>query len=151
MAKDVYEFKLKLIAFKNDINENDYTLFPTLFLDQEIEEFELGYNTDIFIRSLDLLIDQFNSQFSDFQKYHLTFKFLKNPFIFDKNNIHNLSELLNTKKSHLEFYIALINEETLLPNETSDVLWKRLRSTCNFFVLNDIVPVSLYFRFHICL
>lgn len=143
LAKSVNEFKLKLIAFKNDIKENDYAFFPKLLSNLDKEEFELGYNNEIFTRFLDLLIDQFNSRFSQFQKSHLAFKFLKNPFTFDKNNIQNLSDLFNTKKSHLEFDIALIDAEDCVPNETSDALWNRLCSTCNFMVLNTIVQKFL--------
>lgn len=143
LSKAVQEFKLKLEAFKNQIKDNDFTFFPTLDTNQFKEEFELGYDTDIFVRYIDILINAFKSRFSDFEKFHLAFKFLKNPFGFDKNNIQNLSDLFGSKKTHLEFDISLINEENDLPNETSDALWRRLMSECNFFLLKDIVPKFL--------
>lgn len=63
---------------------------------------------------------------SNSNRFYLTFKFLKNPFIFYQNNIQNLFVLFNTRKAHLESDITLINEEIYLPNETmSDILsWK---------------------------
>lgn len=143
LAKDLQEFKLKLAVFRNQINDKDYSLFPVLDTNQFNEEFESGYDTDVFIRYLDILINAFDSRFLDFKKFHLAFKFLKNPFTFDKNDIQNLSDLLGAKKTLLEFDISLINEETRMPNETSDALWKRLLFDCNFLVLNDIVPKFL--------
>lgn len=143
LAKDVQEFKLKLIAFKNQINEKDFSFFPVLDTKQYSEEFELGYDTDIFIQYIDTLVNAFDSRFADFQKFQLAFKFLKNPFVCDPNNIQKLSDLFGTKKTHLEFDISLINEESGLPNETSDALWRRLLSECNFLVLKDIVPKFL--------
>lgn len=98
------------------------------------------YDNDIFVQFLDVLIQEFDTRFSDFQKFDLAFKFLKNPFSFDDQNTQSLSDLFNTKKSHLEFDIALIKDETCLPNEMSGALWKRLISDCNFMVLQNIVP-----------
>lgn len=37
-SKDVQEFKLKLTTLKNQITENDFAFFPTLFENQEKEE-----------------------------------------------------------------------------------------------------------------
>lgn len=143
LAKDIQEFKLKLVAFKNQINENDFTFFPLLDTNQYNEEFELRYDTNIFIQYIDILINAFDSRFEDFQKFQLAFKFLKNPFVCDPNNIQKLSDLFGTKKTHLEFDISLINEESGLPNETGDALWRRLLSECNFLALKDIVPKFL--------
>ena len=69
--------------------------------------------------------------------------FLKNPFIFDRKNLQSLSDLFNTKKSHLEFDVALISDEICLPNEMSGATWKRLLTDCNFMVLKNIVPKFL--------
>lgn len=143
MAKDVQEFKLKLVTFKNQIKENDFSFFPMLDTNQFSEQFESGYNTDVFVRYLDILIEAFDSRFADFKKFQLAFKFLKNPFNFDQNNIQNLSDILGTKKTNLEFDISLINEENGLPNETSDALWRRLMSEFNFLELKDVVPKFL--------
>lgn len=152
LAKDVQQFKLKLVAFKNQIIDNDYTFFPILAANLEKEEFELGYNTDVFIRSLDILVNAFDARFSDFKKFHLAFHFLKNPFNIDENDIQTLSDLFNAKKTHLEFDIALINDEMQLPNEMCNALWKRLIANCDFMVLKDVVPkfLSMFGSTYVC-
>lgn len=48
--------------------------------------------------------------------FDLASKYLKNPFVFDRKNIQILLDLFNTKNSHIGFDIALINDETYLPN-----------------------------------
>lgn len=71
---------------------------------------------------------------------HYQIRLRLKSFRFDEENTQSLSDLFNTKKSHLEFDIALIKDETGLPNEMSGALWKRLISDCNFMVLQNIVP-----------
>lgn len=100
-------------------------------------------NNECLVEFTVVLIQEFDSRFSDFEQFHLTFKFLKNSFVFDQENIQNLSNLFNAKKSHLEFDIALIIEKTCLSNEMNSVLWNRLLSDCNFIVLKSIVPKFL--------
>lgn len=142
---DLARYTLKLNAFKNQINEHDYTFFPTLTArenDEEVIE-ALGYRSEDFIQLIDILVEEFNSRFSDFKQFDLSFKFFKNPFIFDEKNLQELSDILRTKKSHLEFDISLINEENHLPNETSGALWNRLLSNCDFMVLKNVVPKFL--------
>ncbi|RYX83882.1 hypothetical protein EON73_03630 [bacterium] len=82
----------------------------------------------------------------------MAFKFLKNPFIVDDNNIQNLSDIFNEKKTHLEYDIALIKEETYMPNETNEQLWNRLLSNSNFMVLKNILPkfVSMFGSTYLC-
>lgn len=147
LAKLVQEFSLKLIAFRNQIIENDYSFFPTLQqnepnskADASIEGENDSYDTNLFIQFIDVLIEEFDARFSDFKKFSLAFKFLKNPFIFDEEETQNLADIFNTKKSHLEFDISLIKEETYLANENSGDLWKRLLSNCDFMALKSIVP-----------
>lgn len=54
------------------------------------------------------------------------FEFLKNPYIIGENNFQILANLLKTMKTHSEFYISLINEETFMPDEKSEALRKCL-------------------------
>lgn len=117
LARDVKELKLKLVAFNNQIKDNDYQFFPVLDTNQYKQEFDGSYNIEVFVRYLDILINALDSRFSDFQKFQLAFKFLKNPFVFDENDIQNLSDLFNTDKNLLQFDVSLKNEETRLPNE----------------------------------
>lgn len=113
---------------------------------------DMGYNTSVFVEFLEVLIVEFDSRFSDFTKFHLAFKFLKNPFIFDTNEIQKLSELFNTKKTHLEYDTSLIKEETSVPNETNNELWERLLSNCDFFVLKNILQkfLSMFGSTYLC-
>lgn len=37
----------------------------------------------------------------------------------------------------------MINEETYMPDEISDALWKRLLSECNFITLKNVIPKFL--------
>lgn len=109
LAKKSHEFKLKLIAFKNQINESDYTFFPTLTAhakkkkneeqendeeqeqgndEDDMNDYEIDetpdYDNAIFVQLLDVLIQEFDTRFADFKKFDLAFKFLKNPFSFDE-------------------------------------------------------------------
>lgn len=108
--------------------------------EEEEEENVEEYDNDAFVQFLDALIDEFDTRFSDFKEYDLAFKFLKNPFIFDQEKTQRLSDIFKTKKTHLDFDIALIQDETHLPNELSGALWSRLLSYCDFMVLKTIVP-----------
>lgn len=55
LSKIIQEFKLKLTAFKSQINENDFTFFPKLLENQENEEVmdDMGYNTSFFVDFLE--------------------------------------------------------------------------------------------------
>lgn len=119
LAKDIQEFKLNLTSFKEQIGDNDFTFFERL-RDNEFKDDEI-YVTELFITSLDKLIAQINSRFTDFEKFRLVFKFLRNPFIFDENDVEELANLFETMKNHLKLDIALINKETYLSNEKSAV------------------------------
>lgn len=90
-----------------------------------------------------VLFHKFDTRFSDFKENNLAFKFLNNPFIFDQENTQRLADIFKTKKSHLDFDIALINDETHFPNELSGALWTRLLPYCDFMVLKTIVPKFL--------
>lgn len=148
LAKTVMDFRLKLTSFKCQIQENDFTFFPTLKENQNAR----NYNTSRFVNFINILIEQFESRFSDFQKYNLAFKFLKNPFDFDSMKVEELSVLFGTKKTHLEFDISLIEQETHLKAASSIERWKRLISDCSFIVLNDIVPsfVCMFGSTYVC-
>lgn len=76
---------------------------------------EMGYKTLVFIEFLGVLITEFDTKFPVFKRFHLIFKFLKNPFIIiDQNNIRNLS-----RKTRLDCdVLALINEETNMPKDS---------------------------------
>lgn len=60
--------------------------------------------------------------------------------------ISKLSDLLNAKKSFLEFDISFINEEISLPNEMSGALWNPPLPEFNFMALENIVP-----KRHLCM
>lgn len=139
LAKDVNEFQLKLVAFKNQIGEIDFTFFPVLDANKQNHK----YTDESFVKFLNKLIEQFESRFSDFTQLNVVFMFLKNPFAVDKKNIDNLSSLLHVKKSHLDFDISLIDSETQMPNEKCDIMWNRLLRDNSFFVLNIVVPKFL--------
>lgn len=140
LAKIVMEFKLKLVLFKNEIDEGDFVHFPTLKEHYSICFIEDKRNDKIrFMKYLDTLIDEFETRFSDFKKHDLAFKFLKNPFDLDSAKITELSEIFEVKKAHLEFDIALIAQESHLKNETHIEMWKRFISENSFMVLNDVV------------
>lgn len=142
LAKHVQEFKLKLILFKNQIIDNDFSLFQRLSEHELADDGEL-YDTHFFIHFLDILITEFDSRFSDFKEFDLAFKFLKNPFLFDEGNIESLANIFVINKNHLKFDISLINEETRMSNEKSEELWNRLLTECNFMALKKIIPKFL--------
>lgn len=136
LVKTVNEFRLKLDLFKNEIEEEDYTCFPTLLKNFD----EPGvYNTNRFIEFIDVLISEFDTRFSDFKLHDLAFKFIKNPFDFDSTKIDELSKIFEVKKSHLEFDFALVKGEDQLKTLSCTEMWKRLVSEHSFLVLNDIL------------
>lgn len=153
LAKRTHDFTLKLNAYKNQIQESDYSFFPTLAARSDDEDvIDVGYDNEKFVQFLDILIEEFNSRFSDFKQFDLAFKFLKDPFIFDENDMQNLSDIFHTKKTHLEFDIALIRDEIRLPNEKSGELWNRLLSNCDFMVLHSIIPryICMFGSTYVC-
>lgn len=144
LAKSVHEFKLKLILFKTEIEANDYSNFPVLNEHYDICFIENKNNDKIrSVFYLDVLIDEFETRFSDFKNHDLAFKFLKNPFYFDSEKVTQLSENFAVKQAHLEFDIGLIAQENHLQNLTYIEMWKRLLSENSFLVLNDVVPKYL--------
>lgn len=81
MAKFVFEFKLKLVLFQNEIEEEDFNNFPTLqkHFGEEI------YDTPRFIKYLDVLIDEFDECIFQISMSTL--------FDFDSEEIKELSDI----------------------------------------------------------
>lgn len=153
LIKIVNEFKLKWILFKSEINSNDFTDFPTLD-----EHFSICFIEDKtsdkirFIEYLDILFEEFETRFSDFEEHELAFKFLKNPLDFDSAKITELSEIFAVKKPHLEYDFALISKESHLKSLPHIEMWKRLMSENEFFVLKDVVLkyVCMFSSTYVC-
>jgi len=139
LFKDIFEFKLKLGAFKDQLAEDDFTFFSTLNAHKK----KIVYRTELFVQSIEVLIEEFESRFSDFSRYEVAFKFFKHPFIFDKTHAKELSEILNVRKTHLEFDLSLVASETYIPGEKCEAMWARLLSENSFLVLIKIVPQFL--------
>lgn len=153
MAKIVDEFKLKLVLFKAEINDNDFTLFPTLNKHFEICFIQDKNNDKIrFIAYIDVLIDEFESRFSDFEIHELAFEFFKNPFDFDLNKIAQLSDILQVKVAHLTFDVALLQKQNHLKNLPTIEMWKNLVSENSFLVLKNVLPkyLCLFSSTYVC-
>lgn len=113
----IYAFTRKLLLFREQIMNNEYTHFPCVSESNCTPEFYFQF----FIEILDSLINEFENRYSkaDYNAFQLAGMFLNSPQCFSNTDLKVLATTFNCDISNLELQLIDFQSESELTSQST--------------------------------
>lgn len=149
LAQTVREFILKLRLIKAQMARGEMTSFPNLINVVNDRMFK----RDRYVGWLGKLLNEFETRFTDFEKFRPVFALLKNPGNADIADAQSLSELLEVNKTDLENDLLIIlSSLENFSNQSVPQMWHKILNSNEFAVLHIVIPklLSMFGSTYLC-
>lgn len=137
MAQFVREFNYKLQSYQTQISKRDFKNFLTL---NKYYHDDASFASKRYETRIEKLLTEFNTRFSDFEKYRKAFEFFKNPYNFTILDAEELCPPFNVNEADFQSDLASILSQDPIRSETVKDMWVRLLHEQSFSVLNHVIP-----------
>ena len=119
-------FRRKLLLYKNQFENNDYTNFPSFSKASAPEELDMGF----FINIFDKLIEEFNSRFEDdlTEFFQTCSQFVSDPYSFPVEKLNIFREKFNISLSSMQNELIELQSESIAKSKSILEMWKNFKN-----------------------